>query len=187
MRLPRRSRQLRRGDVAAAAADEDQPVLEIGLREQQRPLPRGVLPRRGAALERPLEQRRRELRGADDGRGRGEADPAERRFDQVEREARLSGSVGERRPRRGHQPQLRRLRGGGNGQRGGDEQGQARGQQTPPRTWWRCAKNMDRLDFQRFGGSGRSLTGLYSAERSRAWTRLKSDEALEGPRRKPFF
>ena len=67
--------------------------FSIGLRKEQRPLARGVLPRRGAAVELAAEQRRRELRGVDNRRTGFDPDAAEACLDEVERKARLPGSL----------------------------------------------------------------------------------------------
>ena len=93
IRLPLRSASVRSRDVAASPRDEDQPVLEIGLREEQRALALGVLPRRGAAVELAAEQGGRELRGVDDCRAGLDADAAKAGLDEVERKARLPGSL----------------------------------------------------------------------------------------------
>ena len=91
-------------------AHQHEPVFEIRLREEQRALADRILPRCGAAVKDPGEQRRAELRCADDDRLGGDVGAAERRFDEVEREAPLTRQVRKRRPcRRDKRERRRRL------------------------------------------------------------------------------
>ena len=115
------SRRRLRGHVSARASDEHEAVLQIRLRKDQRALALRVLPCRPAAIEQAGEQRRGELRGADDRRPGGELDAAEGILDQIERKPRLPRCVRERRPCRRDQSQGRWLRGRRQPQRGAQQ------------------------------------------------------------------